>query len=117
MGQVLDEIQAENTDLLKQVSRLEKELKEANDKIDDLEDDIKDKDKEIDDLEEEVSDLNIKVDTLEDEIESLERDSHDVGHVPARLIQNDLDTIGKMEVVAEHFDKYNYFQLKERLEK
>lgn len=77
---------------------------------------IREKDREIEELNDKLDDLERDISNKEDEIEELEKDQSDLSHVPKRLLQNDLDTIGKMELFAEHFDKFNYFQLKEMLE-
>lgn len=92
-------------DIIKRVNELDNKNKES----------IREKDKEIKVLNEKIEDLERDIENKDEEIEDLERDVKSTNDIPDRLLQNDLDTIGKIELFAEYIDKYNYFQLKERL--
>lgn len=110
MGQILESIEKEFpafVDIVKRINELDQSHKNT----------IFDKEKEIRILQNKIESLESDLEDKEGEIESLESDIHDTSDIPKRLLQNDLDTIGKNELYAEYIDKYNYFQLKERLEK
>jgi len=83
----------------------------------DLKEELAEKDDEIKKLEKRIEDLEETIDEKDGEIDGLEGDVKDTSDIPDRLLQNDLDTIGKIELFAEYIDKYNWFELKERLEK
>src|SRR5690606_9979587 len=77
-----------------------------------LKGELKDKEKEIRKLKDDIKHLEEEVEEKKEEIESLEGEVKETSDIPDRLLQNDLDTIGKLELFAEYIDKYNWFELK-----
>ena len=110
MTQTLETLKNEFPDLGKiliRVDEIESGLKEQ----------LSDKDREIRQLNRRIEELESDISDKEELIEELEESEKDTSDIPERLLQRDLDPRGKVELFTEAIDKFNWFELKERLQK